>query len=1096
MFIQRVHGELKESAQDNCLVIYGDSTLDEFVTEDYITVNLSIALHDALKGMGYRRVIFYRLRYGCYFYDTESKELCKPGTPVSRQPVKNRGVLGTRQLGAKKIQPQQQIRAAVSDERSIAIIDHCMRDSSIPTAVVFLDAQDIFNHIDVRRQLCSQASHWLAQVTPNRNLCCWVFTSPKFEQVCSHLEQHLPALLARIQGSSGNRSKFLKTSMRIASPDAAEIKRLLASMRLQGQISYEFRDIDKLSVWFAARSFLLRDWRAQFQKAARITREIAKRQGWIDTPLNDKSAEERLQELIGLESVKNRLTELASTIKIWKKKNIMTHQSLHMIFQGNPGTGKTTVARLTGEILRDLGILKRGHVKEVQSLAEIIAEHVGGTSPRMNQVIDEALDGVLFIDEAYQLAEEHNPFAREAMGTLLTRLENDSNRLCVILAGYPTQMEELLKTNPGLKSRFTHVINFEDYTPDQLYQILKHFLAEYKLSSTLEMEERLRNIVTGMYNKRDAHFGNARDMRTFAGALDSAWNSRAVNALDTSLPLEPVDIPKQYEIYEEIGRDARNPVDDLETILKEINQLTGLEKVKQTLASFAARQSIQRKTGTALHQPLHLIFEGNPGTGKTTVARLVGKMYRAMGALSSGHVHEVSSMGEIVAEHVGGTSPLMNKAVDEAMNGVLFIDEAYQLADENNPFAKQAVETLLTRLENDRDRLAVILAGYPSEMARLYKLNPGLKSRFPTVVTFDDYTPDELYTILEKFLALEKLSMADGMDELLKNVVAGMYAMRDKHFGNARAMRNLANALNNSWSLRAHKSGEVKTPLRPEDLPVEYEQYVATGKREREADHADPDAILAELDNLVGMDAVKAKLRSIHSSLQFDLARGRTPVFTKHLIFSGNPGTGKTTVAKQIARIYHALGCLEKNTCEDVSPAQIFGSYVGETEKKAEELFERAKGGVLFIDEAYSCCSHSFGNDFVTSLVRFMDANRDSTAVIVAGYADKIDDFLALNAGLSSRFKESNRIEFPDYTAAELAEIVGRLAAAENIGFPDNVRRCVEEKMAQEKLKPDFGNARAARNLFEDMKALLAERVKREHVDLSALVFLPEDIHT
>lgn len=1097
MFIERIHGELKNRAHDNCLVIYGGCIQDEFITDKYVTVDLSTALHDALKSMGYQRVIFYRLRYGCYFHDTESREQCKPRTAPAPKQTKSGGVLGSRQLGKKKPQTIPQTFApAVSDERSIAIIDHCMRDASIPTAAVFLDAQDIFNHIDVRRQLCSQASIWLNQVAPNRNLCCWVFALPELEQVCQHLRQHLPALELRVANYSSSNRKFLKTCIRIASPDVAEIKRLLTNMRLLGQASYDFGDIEKLTVWFAAKGHMLRDWRAQFESCGRITRKMARERDWIDAPLSDKTAEERLRELIGLDSIKEHLQMLANTMKIRGQKGIKEHHTLHSVFLGNPGTGKTTVARLMGEILRELGVLKRGHVREVKSTAEIISEHVGGTSPRMNQVIDEALDGVLFIDEAYRLGEKDNPFASEAMATLLTRLENDSERLCVILAGYPQHMEELLKTNPGLKSRFPHRLVFDDYNPKELYQILDIFLKNgYHHHYVPEMEDNIKNIVTGMYNQRDENFGNARDMRNLAQALDYAWNNRAAQANDLSLPLETVDIPQGYMKYAEIGRDARQPTDDIQTILEEINALTGLGKAKQTLSAFAAMQMVGRKRGVAINQPLHLVFSGNPGTGKTTVARLVGKMYRAMGALKSGHCREVASMGEIIAEHVGGTSPLMNKAIDEALDGVLFIDEAYQLGDENNSFAKQALDTLVARMENDRDRLAVILAGYPDEMDKLLKQNQGLKSRFPTVITFDDYSPDELYHILNSFLADGNYQLGEGMEETLQNVIAGMYAMRDKEFGNARAMRNLSDAMKTAWSLRISMDSNFNEPLRPEDLPEEYSEYAKVGKKGRNANSTDTDTILKEMDSLVGMNAVRTKLRNIRNSLHFDIARGIRPVFTKHLIFSGNPGTGKTTVAHILARIYHAMGCLEKYHCVDVSPAQIFGSYVGETEKKAEEIFKLAKGGMLFIDEVYSCCSHSFGNDFVTSLLRFMEDNRDSTAVVIAGYADKIDEFLALNSGLLSRFKESNRIEFPDYSAAELTEIVGRFAAAEKIGFPEPVRRLVEQKMAQEKLKPAFGNARTARNLFEDMKESLADRAASGLVEISSPNFSLEDIH-
>ena len=163
--------------------------------------------------------------------------------------------------------------------------------------------------------------------------------------------------------------------------------------------------------------------------------------------MSDKSAEERLDELIGLGEVKQKLKEFKATVLMERKRSKSNDLTLNMIFQGNPGTGKTTVARLVGELFREIGLLRRGQCVEVSSLADITADVVGGTAPKVNRKVDEALDGVLFIDEAYQLADEENPFAREALNTLLTRMENDRDRLAVIFAGYPDAMQQFLKAN-------------------------------------------------------------------------------------------------------------------------------------------------------------------------------------------------------------------------------------------------------------------------------------------------------------------------------------------------------------------------------------------------------------------------------------------------------------------------------------------------------------------------------------------------------------------------------------------------------------------------------------------------------------------------
>lgn len=1091
MGIERIDHEFEQYALDNGLVLYGEAVNDEFMTTEYTVVQLASGLHKVLRKSGFERIIFFKLRCGCFFYDNDSMSLSRPQGTASH--VRSSGVLGKRQLGAKKNPHPQLTNNVISDERSLAIIDHCMRDASIRTAVIFMDAQDIFSHIDSRRQLCSQAGDWLGLISPNRNFCCWVFSLPDLESVCNILKPNLPGLYTRIADNTGKDNGTCRTSIRISPPQTTEIQRLLTRLRLESQVIYPFNQIDKLAAYFGARNWLLRHWRAQFTKYGKVNKEIAVQRKWIESALPDKTAWERLSEMIGLDSVKNRISGQMQVMKIHAQKKLGSKPVLHMIFRGNPGTGKTTVARLLGELYREIGALKRGHVREVASLSEIVAEYVGGTSPKMNQVIDEALDGVLFIDEAYQLG-SNDAFARQALETLLTRLENDSDRLAVILAGYPDDMDNLLKTNAGLKRRFPTIIDFEDYNPAQLETILKRFLEEAKLSPSAKMDKVLFDVVTGMHIMRDKTFGNAGDMRNLSQALFLNWSSRIGKTGDLGATLEPIDLPDTYRKYLPTGQSANTPPQDMDSILASMDELTGLEEVKETLRSFVTAFMVQKKIGASESPNKNIIFLGNPGTGKTTVARILGKLFREIGALKKGHTEEISSLSKIVAEHVGGTSPLMDSEIDKAMDGVLFIDEAYQLGEKDNPHAKQALETLLPRLENDRDRLSVILAGYSKEMEDLLKINPGLGSRFPTMVRFRDFTPAELLDILKKFLAERKLKVSTEMCFVLADCVNGMYARRDKHFGNARSMRNLADALLRRWSLRIGIDGDVKTPLDPADLPEDYATYVETGNTCRKDKPEDVDAILGELDKMVGMTAIRAKLETIRNAIVFDKARGMPQTYTRHLIFSGNPGTGKTTVAHMIARIYHALGCLAKDTCEDVSPAEIFGQYVGETEQKAQTIFEKAKGGVLFIDEAYSCCSHSYGTDFITSLVRFMDANRDNTAVIIAGYPDKIDDVLAMNEGLSSRFKNSNRIEFPDYTPSELAEIVSRLSVEQNIGLDETVKNKIMARMRIDVAKPGFGNGRTARNLFEDMKERLAARFAKGDVDCGNPTFSIADV--
>ena len=234
----------------------------------------------------------------------------------------------------------------------------------------------------------------------------------------------------------------------------------------------------------------------------------------------------------------------------------------------------------------------------------------------------------------------------------------------------------------------------------------------------------------------------------------------------------------------------------LKEALAELDVLIGLADVKhevRTLANFLKVQSRRTEAGLpGANLSLHMVFHGNPGTGKTSVARIVGKIFGAMGILAKGHLVETDRSG-LVAQYAGQTAPKSHKKVDEALDGVLFIDEAYALAvrDGDDPYGQEAVQTLLKRMEDDRHRLVVILAGYPEEMQQLLESNPGLTSRFSRQLTFADYSPLELACIFAQMCNKNHYRLDSGTRAKTILGLTWLHAYRDEHFGNGRTVRNL-----------------------------------------------------------------------------------------------------------------------------------------------------------------------------------------------------------------------------------------------------------------------------------------------------------------
>ena len=285
------------------------------------------------------------------------------------------------------------------------------------------------------------------------------------------------------------------------------------------------------------------------EKQEQATEQVEKKDSVVVTEVMEGDPYKELDELIGLDQVKEEVRSLANFVKVQKQREAQgmkrPKMSYHLVFTGSPGTGKTTVARIVARIYKDLGVLKKGHTVETDR-SGLVAAYVGQTAIKTNALIDSALNGVLFIDEAYALVPEKkaNDYGQEAISTLLKRMEDDRDKLVVIVAGYTGEMQRFIDSNPGLKSRFNRYINFPDYTGKELYDIFCMYARKNQYTLSPEAEKHLKKLFDYAVAHKDRNFGNARFARNiFEKSIQRQANRLANvnNATKEQLTLLTID---------------------------------------------------------------------------------------------------------------------------------------------------------------------------------------------------------------------------------------------------------------------------------------------------------------------------------------------------------------------------------------------------------------------------------------------------------------------------------------------------------------------------------------------------------------------------
>ncbi|MFF7976100.1 AAA family ATPase [Streptomyces sp. NPDC007905] len=825
--------DLRLSAGEPFTVVYGPGVDDTFIGIDYRERNLDAVLWHLLRAQSCAYVAYSSQRRPLYFLDPESEARSRPSgrAPAdapSRTPAEPVGSAGPGlmrhprlrgPLGRVVVRPPAQERSpapagilnvssaaegtgsaaesglprALSDPFTVMTLAGYLADPPHRTAVVFTEAESTLRHTDATRPLDTFFSDWARHGDYDHPVVL-VFARPTFDACVSYVESlhGYPGLAARLRRQA-------TPSVRVGFPDEAELHRLVQRMRLRHGLRIgDWRELDSVVRAMAAQPLTVKNWRSNLLSLGDTPLsggELTER-GWLPRSGRDtRPAEKQLEDLVGLEPVKEHLKRLRSRVAA---EALLGEQGLgrsaeaaspHLLFAGPPGTGKTTVARLVGEMYRELGVLSRGHVVETR-LDDLVAGYVGQTASRAHAVLDQAVDGVLFLDEVHGLNSENGSFDRDVLKVLLARLENDRDRFVVIAAGYPDRIDEFLASDEGLHRRFGERIAFPDYPPDVLHRILLRYLAARGLRWDGTLSDQLLQVVTELHATRRPDFGNAGTMRNLSEKIFTEWAVRVGG--DIEQPLTAEDLPEDYRAL------LPRPAPDDGTLLAELDDMVGLAPVRKVLGDLANRIRLRQARGRSLPAPPNLLFVGPPGTGKTTVARAVGEMFRKLGVLRNGHVVE-TTRADLVAEYVGQTAPRVREAVHEALDGVLFIDEAYSLTAgsgvQGADFGKEAVDTLVREMENWNDRLVVIAAGYPREMDTFVRSNSGLASRFTVRVEFPPYSAKELVEVLRRSAVADGYVLTPQAAERAGQWFDIRRRADSTGFGSAREVRGLLAAM-------------------------------------------------------------------------------------------------------------------------------------------------------------------------------------------------------------------------------------------------------------------------------------------------------------
>jgi len=828
--MHRIQSAFLQGVSHRQYILFGEGVSDSHFSFASGELEFSAALEQTLLERGYH-TIFTSPIQPYFSHLAENKRFFEPYLSAqspqrildSQLRALQQGPLGNHFLigSTDQLTP---VEERMGDDHVLRIFDAILSNQQFqPVCLVFINAETTLAHLEDQRTLSGILSKWnrLPSTNPNKIIYCFdVKDEEALREAVDQLQINAIKNLIPKSRAAGTKADYL---CNISTPGPGEVSELIQARyrkKMRGASPALVRRISKL---IAGEGLPLSTWIPRLDSIPELTKDSLRLNRWLISSQNaEKPALDQLLALIGLQPVKDAILDL---VKWAGTRDAITDQQtmplLNMVFTGPPGVGKTTVAKFLGEILHDCGLLEKGQLI-IHSPTTLVADHVGGTAKQVNEAVDAAMGGVLFIDEAYGLADrERGAFVQEAVEAILHRMEVDHGKFIVILAGYQKQMVRLFRLNPGLERRFPAEfrLRFPPYTAAELALIFNQLAQKDGYQIDEELWGQLNRLFSRFTSEQDETAGNAGEAKNLFEAMVRKWRLRTVSqGQESKRVLLTEDLPADFLTM--ISLDPS----EIRRAFQVLNNYQGLREVKSQLIRLARlieyehhKQALVEDTSWNM-PTLHQVFVGNPGTGKTSIARLYGELLRACGYLRKGHTVEVSAP-LLISSYAGDSGNRLTALVQEALDGVLFIDEAYALVRQAGQTNFEVIDTLTKAMEDFRNRLVVVVAGYPQEMSNFMIGNPGLRSRFADPLLFADLNRHEIGQLMEIYAAREGYELPEAVRDAATHRLESQQRLSPAQFGNARSVRKLFALMKTRLAETILHAAECKPTVKVTDIP-------------------------------------------------------------------------------------------------------------------------------------------------------------------------------------------------------------------------------------------------------------------------------------